>query len=296
MKTLKILVLFILTTNLSFGQVSINQVFIDKIEYGYTTRWDIEKLLGKGVYLTNKIIEPNNEQDLGKQGYGSSNGLAYLKAGLIFVCSEDGELISGIRFQKQYKGLLDFNNSIEVGKTKLGKLFPELKSLKVSTTEASNYWLFTKGKYIFYIKKSKEDKKDYYFSSYQKNSFKDNLDYYNNQPISIATINIENKNNYFEGYEIIKKDLHYIKPMYKPKNENHLNCFRYGWPDNLPSLLIPFYAMTGGSKSKKIKEGYWKEYSPRHTILYEGTFKNNKKIGLFKYYDINGKLKSSVKY
>ena len=84
--------------------------------------------------------------------------------------------------------------------------------------------------------------------------------------------------------------------MYKPKNETHLNRYKYGWPDNVPSLLIPFYAMTGGSKSQKIKEGYWKEYSPRHKLIYEGTFKNNEKIGVFKYYDLNGKLTSTKEY
>ncbi len=81
-----------------------------------------------------------------------------------------------------------------------------------------------------------------------------------------------------------------------PKNETHLNCYKYGWPENLPRFLIPFYAMTGGSKSHRIKEGYWKEYSPRHNLIYEGEFKHNKKVGEFKYYDINGKLESIKKY
>jgi hypothetical protein len=149
---------------------------------------------------------------------------------------------------------------------------------------------------MFYIKKSPKDKQDYYFTSYKKNSFKDNIEYYKKQPINIVTITIEDKKKYFEKNEIIKNDLHYVKPMYKPKNETHLNTYRYGWPDNIPSILVPFYAMTGGSKSQQIKEGYWKEYSPKHLIKYEGEFENNKKIGIFKYYDLNGKLIEIKKY
>ncbi len=159
MKTLKTITLLFLTINLAYGQVSIDRNFPDKIEFGYTTRWDIEQLLGKGKYLTNEITNPDNEQDLGKQGYGSSNGLAYLRSGLYFVCSDDGELITEIHFEKPYRGTLNFNDTIEVGKTKLGYVFPEINSFKVSTSSAGNYWSFANDKYIFYVRKSEEDKK-----------------------------------------------------------------------------------------------------------------------------------------
>lgn len=296
MKKLKILLLLILFLNLSFGQVRVDKSFIDKIEYGYTTRWDVEQLLGKGTYLTNKIINPDNEADINKPGYKRSNGLEYLKLGLLFVCADDGELITEVRFIKPYKGILDFSDSFEVGTTKLLKLFPQLNTFNVSTSDASNYWSFSKGNYIFYIKKSEEDKKDYFFSSYQKNSFQDNLAYYGNQPVSIITCTIENKNTDVEQDEFVKNNLHFIKPLYQAKNDTHLNCYTYGWPANLPRIFIPFYAMTGGSKSEKIKEGYWKEYSPRHKIRYEGSYSANEKIGVFKYYDLNGTLLSTKKY
>ena len=172
MKTLKIIILFILTINFSYGQLSIDKNLLDKIEFGYTTRWDIEQLLGKGKYLTNKIINPDNEEDINKPGYQSSNGLEYSKLGLLFVCANDGELITEVRFIKPYKGILDFSDTIEVGKTKLFKIFPQINNFKVSTSITSNYWSFPNGKYMYYIRKSEKDKKDYFFSSYQKNSFK----------------------------------------------------------------------------------------------------------------------------
>ena len=297
MKTLvKVITLLLLTINLSYGQTTSDRKFLDKIVFGYTTRWDVEQLLGKGKYLTNKIINPDNEEDLNKPGYTSSNGLEYSKLGLLFVCADDSELITEVRFIKPYRGILEVSDTIEVGKTKLFKIVPQIKNFKVTTSIASNYWSFSYGNYMFYVRKSEEDRKDYFFSSYQKNSFKENLEYYGNRPVSIITYSIENKNNDLEEKELIKNNLHFIKPMYQPKNETHLNCYEYGWPDNLPSLFIPFYAMTGGSKSQKIKEGYWKEYSSRHKIIYEGTFKNNKKVGVFKYYDRNGNLLSTKTY
>ena len=80
------------------------------------------------------------------------------------MCADDGELITEVRFIKPFRGILDFGDTVEVGKTKLLKIFPQINSFKVSTSDASNYWSFPNGKYMFYIRKSEEDKKDYFFS------------------------------------------------------------------------------------------------------------------------------------
>ena len=83
---------------------------------------------------------------------------------------------------------------------------------------------------------------------------------------------------------------------YAPKNVKHLNCYEMGWPNNIPTIFIPFYAMTGGGKSEKIKQGYWIDYAPNHKISWEGSYKDNQRIGVFKFYDSNGNFINTETY
>jgi hypothetical protein len=286
-KIFTIIALSILSINLSSGQiVADDKLLIDKIEFGYTTRWDIEQIIRNGEYIDNKILNPDHEQDIGKKGWVHKNGLFYPKKGLLFICDEDGEHISNIRFLKPYIGEFGLNTKLKIGSTELGTVFSNIDTFKVGTTLASNYWSFSYDKYVFYIKK--HDKTKY------KESFNDNLEYYKNQPICIIEIDLKDYS--YNNDVVTKGNIPCIKPIYSPKNEMHLNCYEVGWPKSVFWLFIPIYAMTGGNKSEQIKQGYWKEFSPKHLMISEGEYKNGKKVGTFKYYDKYGRLKRTEKY
>jgi hypothetical protein len=293
MKKLKTIMLLI-SISFTYGQQKIDQVFINKIDFGYTTRWDIEQLIGKGEYLKNQITGVDNEQDYGKKGYTQYNGLKYAKTGVTFVCADDGEKISSIRFTKPYIGNFVSNKIIEVGVTKIKDIFPRIDTITTNTTGASSYLSFQQNGFFFYVEKPNEDKNKKIYSDVPE--LKDNLDYYNNQPIKIITIekwNYDSSN--FEPIGI-GNGLLGIKPIYAPKNVKHLNCYEMGWPNNIPTIFIPFYAMTGGGKSEKIKQGYWIDYAPNHKISWEGSYKDNQRIGAFKYYDSNGNFINTETY
>lgn len=44
------------------------------------------------------------------------------------------------------------------------------------------------------------------------------------------------------------------------------------------------------------KQGAWKKYDSKGNLLYEGTFKDDVPVGIFKYYHTNGKLKSTTHF
>ncbi len=60
------------------------------------------------------------------------------------------------------------------------------------------------------------------------------------------------------------------------------------------SFIFTSYAQNdtlNRTDNKGLKQGYWKKYE-KNRLIYEGQFKNNIPIGVFKYYHKNGKLKS----
>jgi len=291
MKKIQSIILLVLTTNLTYGEISIDQKFINDIDLGYTTRWDIVQRLGQGEYLEKKILNPENERDLGQNGWVHSNGLYYLNKGLIFKCYNDGELISGIQFKKPYRGVFGSTDTLIIGQTKLEIAFPEIDTFKVSTTGASYYWSFQFDGFTYYIEKPNDHKNKIHFSEVP--HFKDNLEYYKSQPISIVTKDLYNYDLFQNDLTTKNENLLCVKPIYAPKDNEHLNCCEMGWPNNISWFFIPFYALTGGRKSEQIKQGYWQVYSPRHLISYEGEFKDGRENGVFKYYDINGELEST---
>lgn len=65
----------------------------------------------------------------------------------------------------------------------------------------------------------------------------------------------------------------------------------------LLSVSISF-AQTANNQvdAKGKKQGYWKKYDDKGTLLYEGTFKNDVPVGVFNYYHKNGKLKSTTNF
>lgn len=288
MKLTKAILFLLISINCVYGQsVTYNQL-IQNIDFGYTTRWDIEQILGKGEYITNEISYPDYEQNNGEQGNTKYNGLSYKELGITFVCATDGEIISNIQFRKPFTGDFDLNKNLKVGVTKIKDIFPRVDTLKLTTSGASFYWSFQFNGYTFYIEKPNKDKNKKIYSDVP--DFKDNLNYYNNQPIKIITLEKWNSDN--SCYEPTEKGngFYTIKPEYAPKSEKHLNTYEMGRPKNIPLVFLPIYFMSGGGKSEKIKQGYWKEYAPNHQIKLEGEYKNNKKIGVFKYYDKTGKL------
>ena len=286
--------LFIFFIPFGSGQMIFNKSFINKIDWGYTTRWDIEQLLGKGEYLEKKITGPNQEAHP-SPGLVRSNGLQYANSGITFTCADDGELVNGLEFRKSFKGLFGTVNEIEVGKTKLGDAFPSIDTFNnFTTTTASSYWSFRFNGFSFYLLKPVEDQyKEGYFNV---PPFKNKLAYYKSQPISIITYDCNDYDKFMIQHTDKDDGLDYIKLIYAPKNESHLNAYSMGWPKNIPWILIPLYASTGGGKSEVIRQGYWKEYSPRHVLIYEGAYKNGKKTGKFIYYDENGKIARVEKF
>lgn len=66
----------------------------------------------------------------------------------------------------------------------------------------------------------------------------------------------------------------------------------------LTFILSLSFAQNAENKvnSKGKKEGYWKKYDEKGTLLYEGNFKNGVPTGTFKYYHSNGKLKSTTHF
>jgi len=275
-------------SNFSFGQTEVEKDILEKIEIGYTTRWDIEQFFGKGKLIEKHFLNPDNEQDQGKPGWVHSNGLEYKEKGISFICADDGELISSIYFTYPFKLTIDKQNLINIGQTTLINAFSAIDTIKVNTTGASNYWSFSFDKYRFFVAKPVEHRNKRHYSEVP--SFKDKIEYYKSQPISIVTIDLYDYELFKQELQEAENKLYCSRPFYAPKDETHINCFDMGWPDKVPTLMRPFYALTGGQKSERIKQGYWKEYAPNHKLIYEGKFKDDQEIGLFKYYDSEGNL------
>ena len=284
----------LLIQNIAFGQTNLEKEIIQKIEIGYSTRWDIEQLFGKGEQIDNCFLNPDNEQNRGKYGFGHANGIQYRDKGIAFICANDGEKISSIYLTAPFTLAINKQHVFNLGEACLGDVFPGIDTIKVSTTGGSYYWSFRMGNYFFYVAKPIEHRNKKHYSDVP--SFKGNLEYYKNQPISIVTISLYDKGLFEQDYPKTQNNLYGIRPLYAPKEITHLNCYDMGWPDGLTLPLRPLYALTGGQKSKQMKQGYWKEYGSNHKLVYEGTFKENIKIGIFKYYDKKGNLERTKKY
>jgi hypothetical protein len=269
------IILLFLLVRISFGQGLSTQTLINKIDVGYSTRWDMEQILGKGDFLNEKLLDPHYEHNLGKEDTRPYNGLLYQKLGIIFKCAEDGERISGIHFLSPYKGDFGFDRKIEIGKTPLIDAFPRIDTFKVTTTGSSKYYAFSYKEFRFYIEKPNDHKNKKHWSDVP--SFKENLAYYANQPISKVTVSLYDYEKFDLG-KINKEDNVFCeRPIYAPISESHLNCYKLVWPNQLSLLEIPFYALTGGAKSEIERIGYWKEYSPDHKLIYEGNYKKGKR-------------------
>jgi hypothetical protein len=284
MTRILIIVVSLLISQTSFGQTDVTRDILEKIDIGFTTRWDIEQLLGKGELI----------DDGGDGGFGYSHGLQYKDKGITFICAYDREIISDIYLTSPFILELNKNQIIRLGKTSLGHAFPSIDTMEVNTTGGSNYWSFRIDKFIFFVAKPDEHRNKSIYSEVP--SFKDNLKYYKKQPISKVIIDLYSYEHYKQEFQEAKNQLYYSKPKYAPKNETHLNCFEMGWPDEVSIFERPFYAMLGGNKSKRIKQGLWKEYGSNHKLIYEGEFKDNKKVGLFKYYNKDGKLRRTLNF
>lgn len=289
--------LFILTVSLiyqtSFGQVDFEKEILLKIDIGYSTRWDIEQLFGKGESLDKHFLNPDNEQDLGKSGWVHANGIQYKEKGIAFICADDGEKISSIYLTPPFVLTLN-KNVVQLGTTLLADAFPAIEAIKANTTGVSYYWSFSVDKYNFFLAKPTDHRNKAHYSEVP--SFKDNIEYYKKQPISIVTINFYEYELFKQEFQETQSKLYSSRPLYAPKDVTHTNYFDMGFSDKIPFLMRPLYALTGGQKSERIKQGYWKEYGPNHKLVYEGVFKDNMEIGLFKYYDKDGNLERTKEF
>lgn len=288
------IVLGLFIINNSFGQIDIDRDILVKIKIGYSTRWDIEQLFGKGELIDNHFLNPDNEQDKEKAGWVHSNGIQYKDKGIAFVCAYDGEIISSIYLTSPFNFLLNLKDTILLGETILGNAFESIDTLNVTTTGASNYWSFTIDKYRLFVAKPIDHRNKEHYS--QVPNFKDNIEYYKNQPIAIVTLDLYDYEQFKQEFQESENKSYCSRPLYAPNSEKHKNCFDMGYSDKIPTLMRPLYALTGGQKSERVKQGYWKEYGSNHKLIYEGAFKDNKEFGLFKYYDKDGKLERTATF
>lgn len=285
MKTTILYITLVFVTLTTHGQESA-QDFISIVDTGYTTRWDVEQNLGDGKLIENQIVSPEVEHSK-EAGLVHYNGLLYQNLGVLFTCTDDGELIDGIHFLPPFTDKLGLPNEFIIGSTPLSEIMP-IDSVKFSTTGASKYFSFVHGQFQFYVLKPEEDMNKDHWSHVPKVA--DRLDYYSSQPIAKVTTWFYDYDNYKRETQTKEDETYCSTPFYAPKNETHLNCYTMTWPNSVPGIMVPFYAMTGGQKSDQVKQGLWKEYWPSHKLKYTGEFEDGKEVGEFKYFDINGNL------
>ena len=272
---------------MTFGQKSAVDL-ISIVDTGYTTRWDVEQILGDGEFLEDKILSPEVEHNQGEPSYVHHNGLLYQNLGILFTCTDDGELIDGIHFLSPFSDNFGLQNDFTIGSTPLSKIFPQIDSVKFSTTGVSKYYSFVHGEFQFYVLKPEEDMNKDHWSHVPKVA--DRLDYYSSQPIAKVTTWLYDYDKYKREIHAKEDDTYCSTPYYVPKSETHLNCYTMAWPSSVPGIMVPFYAMTGGQKEDQVKQGFWKEYWPSHQIKYTGEYDDGKEVGEFNYFDINGNL------
>ena len=285
---MKAIILYITLGFLSLktqGQKSV-QDLISIVDTGYTTRWDVEQYLGDGEFLENQIVSPEVEhsQEAGLVHY---NGLLYQNLGVLFTCTDDGELIDGIHFIAPFTDNFGLQNDFIIGSTPLSEIIP-LDSVEFSTTGASKFYSFVRGQFQYYVSKPEEDMNKDHWSRVPKVA--DRLAYYSTQPIAKVTTRFYDYDKYKQEVQTNEDDTYCSTTLYAPKNETHLNCYTMTWPNSVPGIMVPFYAMTGGQKEAQVKQGHWKEYWPSHQLKYTGEFEDGKEVGEFQYFDNNGNL------
>ena len=108
------------------------------------------------------------------------------------------------------------------------------------------------------------------------------------QKIKYIIVDGRYRNRY--SLDTIINDCRCNTPRYAPDSVMHLNCYKYR-----KEKLIDWY-IYGDRMAPPLKEGIWKTYYPNHIIESQGMYKDDKKIGLFRFYDQNGILINTIDY
>ncbi len=211
---------------------------------------------------------------------GLENGLSYVFA------ADDGRIIQIIHYRKGFITEIERINYRDYKGRKQGLwkwFYPQ---------DTVNYAVPLKvkleGKY-------KNDKRNGYFKTYDKQGNLVNTEKYENGVL------IENPD------ELVSID---VKKEYYPDGKvkieaGYKNGQAEGWRKEYDTTgkVIKAAVFHKGQKLSEgkldetgLKTGYWKEYYPSGKIKSEGAYRNGRKYGLWKYYHPNGQLEQTGKY
>lgn len=264
---------------------------IDNIIIGYSTRPDVIKTFGTNCdTVLQSYIDPDQENYTGTGRLKKSDQLIYKSLGISFICDDDVEIISGIQLSEPFKGITQNGLKLELGKTTFNDIFSNknLDSLKISTTGASIYWSVLLDSNLFYVIRDTAGRFLHLNDPGWFKNFNQTLPFVSAQKIKYVGIGHSFGNRYWRDNKD-SLDCVLTIPLYSPISEKHLNCLKR----KIETLADWFIIMAPQILQK---EGLWKEYHPNHNIASIGNYKADIKVGLFKYYDLNGKLIKTTDY
>ncbi len=260
---------------------------IDNIIIGYSTRPDVIKTFGTNYdTVLQSYVAPDNEYSNNK-GLIKPDQLIYKSLGISFICDDDGEIISGIKLSEPFKGMTQNGLKLELGKTTFNDIFSNknLDSLKISTTGASIYWNVLLDSNWFYIIRDTAGRFLHLNDPGWFKTLNQTLPFVSAQKIKYVEI----FGNKYERNGKDSADCIFTIPLYSPVSEKHLNCLK-----RKKETLADWFKIMAPPELQK--EGLWKEYHSNHNIASIGNYKADIKVGLFKYYDLNGKLIKTTDY
>ena len=293
MKT-RLIITFLLLCNVNtfIGQSIIIKggTGIDNIIIGYSTRPDVIKTFGTNYdTVLQSYIDPDNEYSNNK-GLIKSDQLIYKSLGISFICDDDGEIISGIKLSEPFKGITQNGLKLELGKTTFNDIFSHenLDSLKIKTTGASIYWSMLLDSNWFYVIRDTAGRFLHINDPGWFKTFNQTLPFVSAQKIKYVEI-AHSFGNRYERNSKDSADCIFTTPLYSPISEKHLNCLK-----RKKETLTDWFKIMAPPIFQK--DGLWKEFHPNHNIASIGNYKADIKVGLFKYYDLNGKLIKTTDY
>ncbi len=247
--------------------------FFDEIEFGYSTRSDVMEKYKDQVVVestTNNCYYTDNCGDF----YGSLNSLEIKKQGIIFQTDpKTEELINKVLLYAPFNGEIDNKLIVSLGNTTVEDIYKKYPNAKLTSTNQKKYWIIINNEVTFLVTRRADDK-EYPIEP---------LEIYD-RLIKVIILKKEMKHSgrFVDGCET---------PLFAPKIETHKNCY-------VRKHKGGFHYISWGDTSnyKNVKNGYWKEFNPNHTLKEEGNYVKGKKRGLFKYYDKDGMFLKSKKH
>jgi hypothetical protein len=244
---------------------SLNDIYLYQ-----STFFDLHKSFG------NSIVKRKFEDKYHFSQVHSTNvdSVFYLKLGLLFLF-DDYQLIYAIIFANNFEGITKKGLRIKLGETTIDDIMTFYAQDSVIIRSDNKYWFMTirdsvnKGSITFYTKKHKED--------FQKENPRNKIEHFD----------IMNYNWDFDMF-FSKSRLICQRPRYALDLVQHFNCYKRGsHPLECHGLL---------NSPDTIYVGLYKSYHPTHQLKEVGNYKKGIKIGIWKFYDENGKLTKTIDY